>query len=212
MRGDSEPSSLENRFLQLILAAYALVWCATAIAPRDWPTWLLENLLVAIAVAVLALTYHRFAFSNLSYLLMAVFLSLHAIGAHSGYMHTPAGDWLRDMFELRRNPYDRIIHGAFGFLLAYPLRELLMRTGPVHGWPANWLPVSLILAASTCFEIVESIVAEMFSPGTGPAWLGAQGDEWDAQLDMASALLGAITALLFARSCDHARAAHAFLA
>ena len=192
------PSFRANRFLQLILAAYAVVWCATAIAPRDWPTWLLENLLVVITVGGLALTYRRFAFSNVSYLLIALFLVLHAIGAHSGYMHTPIGDWLRDAFGLRRNPYDRVIHCAFGLLLAYPLRELLMRTGEVRGWAANWLPVGLVLAVSTCFEVIESAVAEIVSPGTGPAWLGAQGDDWDAQLDMAAALLGASAAMVIA--------------
>ena len=186
----------ENRFLQLIIVGYAVIWIAMAIAPRDWPTWLLENILVAIAIGVFAISYRRFAFSNLSYLLIALFLALHAIGAHTGYLHAPIGAWLRDIFELRRNPYDRVIHSAFGLLLAYPLRELLVRTGGIGGWAANWLPVILVLAASTCFEVIESVIGEMVSPGNGLAWLGAQGDEWDAQLDMGVALLGAATAML----------------
>lgn len=97
---------------------------------------------------------------------------------------------------MHRNPYDRVAHFTFGLLLAYPLRELLVRGLGVRGALANWLPVSLILAASTCFEIIEAVVAQIVSPMTGPSWLGAQGDEWDAQLDMASALLGASVAVL----------------
>ena len=186
----------ENRFLQLIIAGYAVIWIATAIAPRDWPTWLLENILVVLAIGVLVLTYRQFAFSNLSYLLIALFLALHANGAHTGYMHSPIGAWLRDTLELRRNPYDRVIHCAFGLLLAYPLRELLVRTGGIRGWAANWLPVILVLAASTCFEVIESVVAAIVSPDSGPAWLGAQGDEWDAHFDMGMALLGAVAAML----------------
>jgi len=188
----------ENWFLQLIIAGYAVIWIAAAIAPRDWPTWLLENILVAIVVGVLVAAYRRFAFSNLSCLLIALFLALHAIGAHSGYAHSPVGFWLRDTLGLRRNPYDRVIHCAFGLLLAYPLRELLIRTGGVRGWAAHWLPVVLVLAASTCFEVIESVVAEMVSPGNGPEWLGAQGDDWDAQFDMGMALLGAAAAMLIA--------------
>jgi len=199
----------ENRFLQLIIAGYAVIWIATAIAPRDFPTWLLENILVAIAIGVLVLSYRRFTFSNLSYLLVALFLALHAIGAHTGYAHSPIGAWLRDTFEWRRNPYDRVIHCAFGLLLAHPLRELLVRTGGIRGWAANWFPVILVLAASTCFEVIESVIAEMVSPGSGPAWLGAQGDEWDAQLDMGVALLGAATAMLITWWRTRSSGAHA---
>jgi putative membrane protein len=187
-----------NRPLHLLLIFYALVWITLAIKPRDWLTWTLENLLVLVFVGALAATYRRFAFSNFSYLLITIFLSVHALGAHTGYAHAPAGDWLRSILQLHRNPYDRVGHCAFGLLLAYPLRELLVRGVGLRGALANWLPVSLILAASTCFEIIEAVVAEIVNPGTGPSWLGAQGDEWDAQLDMGSALLGATLAMLVA--------------
>jgi putative membrane protein len=195
-----------NRFLQLVIAGYAILWIAMAIAPRDWPTWILENIFVVLALGFLILTYRRFAFSNLSYLLIALFLTLHAIGAHTGYMHSPIGDWLRDTFGFGRNPYDRVVHCAFGLLLAYPLRELLMHTGGVRGWAANWLPVIIVLALSTFFEVIEAVVAETVSPGTGPEWLGAQGDEWDSQLDMAVALVGAAVAMLITWLCTRDKA------
>ena len=192
----ASPPFSSNRFLQILLAGYALVWIGAAIRPRDWPTWALENIAVVIFLAMLAATYRRFTFSNLSYLLIAVFLGLHAVGANYGYAQSPAGFWLKEMLGLQRNPYDRIIHFGFGLLMAYPVREILVRTGYINGGAANWLPVSLMLTASVCFEIIEAVVAELVSPGSGPAWLGAQGDEWDAQLDMAMALLGALAAML----------------
>lgn len=200
----TSPSFTANRFLHLVLAAYALVWVGSALNPRDWLTWVLENILVIMFAGLLAATYRRFALSNLSYLLIAIFLSLHAIGTHTGYAHSPIGDWLKELFGLSRNPYDRIIHFGFGFLLTYPFRELLMRTGNVRGWAANWPPVSLILAASIGFEVMESLVAEIVSPGTGPAWLGAQGDEWDMQFDLAAALLGSLAATLIIGWREHA--------
>lgn len=185
-----------HRFLHILLALYAVVWISTAIHPRDWQTWALENLLVAVFAGTLAATYRRFTFSDLSYLLIAIFLCLHAIGAHTGYAHTPVGDWLKAALGLERNPYDRVIHAAFGLLLAYPMRELLIRTGKVSGGVANWLALAVVMAASSCFEVAEAAVAEIVSPGTGPAWLGAQGDEWDAQLDMAASFVGAGVAIL----------------
>lgn len=192
----ASPSFPHNRFLQIVLAAYVLVWIGSAINPRDWLTWVLENILVVVFIGLMAATYRRFTFSNLSYLLIALFLSLHAIGTHTGYAHSPIGDWLKEALGLGRNPYDRIIHFGFGLLLAYPLRELLIRTGNLGGKVASWMAVNLILAASVVFEIVESVVAETISPGTGPAWLGAQGDQWDMQLDLAVALIGGLAAVL----------------
>ena len=199
------PRFSANRFLQILLAAYAVVWILTAIQPRDWQTWALENLLVVVFVGILAATYRRFTFSNVSYLLIASFLSLHAIGAHTGYAHSPVGDWLKATFDFGRNPYDRVIHGAFGLLLAYPMRELFLRTSQVQAGAANWLTIALVMAASSSFEVVEAVVAEIVSPGTGPAWLGGQGDEWDAQLDMLTSLVGAMTAMLMTWTRERAR-------
>jgi putative membrane protein len=195
MSSDSAQHFAANRLLKILLAIYALVWVAAAIAPRDWATWALENILVIVVVGMLMFTHRRFAFTNVSYVLILVYLCLHAFGAHYGYAHTPLGEWFKTTLGLRRNPYDRLIHCAFGLLLVYPLRELLIRTGKVRHGTSNWLAVSLILAVSSSFEVIESVVAEIVSPGTGPAWLGAQGDEWDAQLDMAAALLGAFATL-----------------
>ena len=100
-----------------------------------------------------------------------------------------------------------MIHCAFGLLLAYPLRELMIRTGGIRPGAASWMAICLILAMSTFFEVIEAIVAERISPGAGPAWLGAQGDEWDAQFDMGVALLGAMAAMLITRWQERAAAA-----
>jgi putative membrane protein len=201
-----------NRLLHGILAAYAFIFLATAIAPRDRLTWVLENILVVLGIGVMALTYRRFAFSNASYLLIGLYLGLHAVGTQTGYMHAPAGDWLRDTFGLSRNPYDRIVHCAFGLLLAYPLHELLVRVGGIRGSAAYWLPAGIILALGSGFESIEAAVAHLADPAAGPAWLGAQGDEWDAQFDMSAALVGAAFAMLLAwtvrRGKNVAKATH----
>lgn len=119
---------IDNHFLLIALGCYLLFWIAFAIRPLDRGDWLLENLLVFVTAAVLGSTYRRFQFSNASYALILIFLAVHTIGAHYIYAKVPAGFWLQDWLHLTRNHYDRAIHFSFGFLLVYPMRELLMRS------------------------------------------------------------------------------------
>ena len=181
-----------------LLASYGLFWIVLAIAPRDRQDWFLENLLALSAVATLVATYRRFQFSTTSYLLMTAFFSLHAIGAHYTYAHVPFGFWLQEGFGLSRNPFDRLVHFAYGLFLAYPLRELLVRLAGVHGFWSYYLPVSGMLAQSGLFEIVEAVVAQIVNPELGAAYLGTQGDEWDAQKDMIAAFSGALLCMAIA--------------
>lgn len=188
----SEARRGSRRLLLGLLPSYGLLWTWLAIAPVDRRDWLLENLLALALVAVLALTYRRFAFSATSYCLIALFLMLHAIGAHYTYAEVPFGFWLKNALALSRNPFDRIAHFAYGALLVYPLRELLVRLAGVRGLWSYYLPVSAVLAQSGFFEVIEAIVAMIVSPELGSMYLGTQGDEWDAQKDMAAAFIGSI--------------------
>jgi putative membrane protein len=183
---------LGNLFLLVAVGIYLIFWIALAIQPLDRGDWLLENLLIFISVAVLAITYRRFQFSNLSYLLILIFLALHTIGAHYTYAKVPAGFWLKDWLHLSRNHYDRVIHFGFGFLLLYPMTELLSRSARVKGTWAPWLAAAALWALSSFFEIVEAIVAQIVRPELGAAYLGTQGDIWDAQKDMACAVVGSV--------------------
>ena len=175
-----------------LLITYGLFWIGLAIAPVNRQDWFLENLLAVALVAVLVLTYRRFAFSLPSYYLILAFLLLHAIGAHYTYSEVPFGFWLKDALALSRNPFDRLVHFAYGLLLVYPLREVLMRLAGVRGMWVSYLAISGILAQSGFFEVIEAIVAMIVSPELGSLYLGTQGDEWDAQKDMAAAFFGAL--------------------
>lgn len=185
-----------TKLLPWLVVWYGLLWIVLAIAPHDRQDWLLENLLALAAVATLLITYRRFQFSTPSYLLMTTFLSLHAVGAHYTYAEVPFGFWLQQVFGLSRNPFDRLVHFAYGLLLVYPLRELLIRLAGVGNFWAYYLPVSGMLAQSGFFEIVEAVVAQMVSPELGTAYLGTQGDEWDAQKDMIAAFSGALLTMM----------------
>lgn len=185
-----------RRLLQIVVLCYAAVWIITAIRPVDRSDWLIENLLVFIAVPFLALTYRRTPLSDTSYVLIAAFLMLHAVGAHYTYAKVPIGDWMKEPLDLDRNHFDRLVHCSFGLLLLVPVREALMRTASTRGFWSCVLPVAVIIAASGFFEIVEAIVAQIVSPELGTAYLGTQGDEWDAQKDMAVAVVGVVVSAI----------------
>lgn len=185
-----------TRLLAALLGWYLLLWAVMAISPLDRRDWFLENILSVALVAVLAATYRRFPFSMLSYGLMTVFLTLHTVAAHYTYSEVPAGSLLKDAMALERNHFDRVAHFAFGLLMTYPLRELLVRTVPLTGYWSYVLPVAVLLALSGLFEIIESWIAQIVSPELGHAYLGTQGDIWDAQQDMTVALCGAILCMV----------------
>jgi putative membrane protein len=184
-----------RRLVQGLLLWYGLFWIWLAIEPINRRDWLLENLLAVTGVALLVLTYRRFQFSRQSYYLIALFLTMHAVGAHYTYAEVPFGFWLKDLLTLSRNPFDRIVHFGYGALLVIPMRELLMRLARVQGFWSYYLPISAILAQSGLFEVIESVVAVIVSPALGNLYLGTQGDEWDAQKDMAAAFAGALLAM-----------------
>jgi putative membrane protein len=185
-----------HRLLQALVAWYTFVWIVTAIAPLDRHDWFLENLLVVAVVIVLVGTYRFFPLSDLSYLLITLFLTLHAVGAHYTYSEVPVGFWMRDTFGLARNPFDRVVHFCFGLLMAYPIREVFLRVANARGFWAYYLPLDVTLAFSALYEIIEMVIATLVAPGTGDAWLGTQGDVWDAQKDMGLAALGALLCMV----------------
>jgi len=182
----------DHRLLQGLALAYALVWVVTSIRPLDRHDWLLENLLVVGLVIVLIATYRAFPLSDLSYLLIAAFMTLHAIGAHYTYAQVPLGFWVQETFGLARNHFDRMVHFSFGLLMAYPIREVFLRVANTRGFWAYYLPLDVTLAFSALYEIMEMVIASLVAPGTGDAWLGTQGDVWDPQKDMGLAALGAL--------------------
>lgn len=190
-----------------LAAICAVVWIIAAIHPLDRQAWILENLLLIIFIIVLFFGHRRLELSTTSYFLLAAFIILHIVGAHYTYARMPLGLWAEDFFGLSRNHYDRFAHGGFGFLLAFPVRELLLRFSGIRRSWSFWLAPAVILAVSGSFEILESIVAEIVAPGQGVEWLGGQGDEWDAQNDMLSALAGSLSMMAIVALIERRRAA-----
>jgi putative membrane protein len=183
-----------RRFLIGLVILYVGVWTWSAWAPIYRFDWFLENLLPTVMVAALILSFRRLPLSDISYLLLFVFLALHQIGAHYQYSNVPLGYWLQSFFGFTRNHFDRIVHFSFGLLLFYPMREVIIRHVTPSSFHAGLYALSLNTAGSASFEIIEMIIALIVNPEAGTAYLGTQGDEWDAQKDMAQALLGSVIA------------------
>ena len=203
------PNFLQNMLLKVLAVFYSGIWIVTAIHPTYPTDWLLENVLVVFFLIGIVWTYKFFPLSDLSYLLMTAFMTLHAFGAHYTYAETPMGYWMQDWFGFSRNHFDRVVHFSFGLLMAYPIREIFLRVAHTKGFFAYYLPFDVTLAFSGAYEIIEMLVAITVSPDASDAYLGTQGDIWDAQKDMGLAAAGAalcmaITAVIrFIRKKPH---------
>ncbi len=177
----------------LLVFFAVLAW--SAIRPKDYPTWLLEVAPALAGLVVLVLTRRRFPLTALAYLLVLVHSVILMVGGHYTYAEVPAGEWLREAFDLGRNDYDKLGHFAQGFVPAILAREVLVRLAVVNGrrW-RNVLVVCVCLAISAVYELIEWLVA-LLSAQAAEAFLGTQGYVWDTQSDMAWALGGALLAL-----------------
>ncbi len=190
----------------LALAAVVLSWSGTN--PKDRLTWLLEVSPAIVAGVVLAAAYPRWRFTPLVIVLIAVHAMILMVGGKYTYAEVPAFNWLKDEFDLSRNYFDRVGHFAQGFVPAMVAREILLRQGILKrgGW-LFFLVTCVCMAVSAFYEFIEWWTA-LAAGGAAEAFLGTQGDVWDTQWDMFTAMCGAIVAqLLLSRWHDRQIAA-----
>ncbi|MBO9331466.1 DUF2238 domain-containing protein [Achromobacter xylosoxidans] len=196
-------ADVRRRYLYTLGLLFAVIWTALAISPHDRADWALENALVLAFGAALLLTRRWFVFSRVSYTLIFLYLCLHAVGAHYTYSLVPYDDWWRALtggsfnalVGWERNNFDRVVHFSYGLLLAYPIREIFLRVVEVRGFWAYFLPMDVTLSTSALYELLEWGAAATVGSELGAAYLGTQGDIWDAQKDMALAAAGAVLAM-----------------
>lgn len=193
-----------QRHAFILLAAFALWWGILAIKPWYRHDWLLENVLLIPVFILLIWAWRHSLLSRTSHTLIFIFLCLHEVGAHYTYAEVPYNDWTQALFGRRlnevigweRNHYDRLLHFLYGFLCAYPCREIFLRVAKVKGFWAYFFPWDVMTSTSAIFELIEWAAAETFGGGLGEAYLGTQGDSWDAHKDIALASLGALIAMV----------------
>lgn len=191
-----------HRIARVYLILVIVLFLATAINPHDRFTWTLENLLTVAGVTLLVLTRNILPLSRISYTLIFIYTCLHMIGAYYTYSHVPYDDWsaavigssVSDWFGWERNHYDRLIHFLYGLLLAYPIREVIVRVASMRGFWGYFLPLDVTMSTSLMYELGEWAVAILFGEGS-MSYLGTQGDQWDSHKDMALAALGALISM-----------------
>jgi putative membrane protein len=186
--------------MKAYLALFGSLWIYTLVFTTDLQNWCIENTLTALFLGALYLGYRRHPLSDVSYTFIWVYLCLHVYGAMYTYAENPFGYQLQEWFHTERNHYDRIVHFSFGFMLAYPMRDVflsIMEFPPKYAWI---LPAEITLSFSGMYELIEWSVADIFFPAQGAAYLGSQGDPWDAQKDMFLAFSGSILILLLTYS------------
>ena len=178
----------------LVVVLAALV--AAGIAPYDRRVFALEVLPWVVLLPGLVAVHGRFPLTPVSHVGVAGMCLLLALGAHYTYTRVPIGLWIRDVFELGRNPYDRIVHFAGGFAGGILVREVLLRrTRLVRGWRTFGLVSMVVLSGAALYEILEWWIAAIVGRGASQ-FLAMQGDEWDTQADMFLGLLGSVLAQL----------------
>lgn len=202
---------VQQHYLLLLAMLFFLEWTILAIDPYHRQDWLLENILVFALVTFLFFSHKKLSISRTSYALIIIFLMLHALGAHYTYSKVPYDAWFKSitgkslnvLLGWERNQYDRIIHFIYGLLLAYPIKELYANVIKAKGFWHYFLPMSFIMSLSTLYELIEWGAAEILGGDLGITYVGAQGDVWDGQKDVALASLGALITMLLSFVWDH---------
>lgn len=193
----------------ILLGVLALVCVATLWSPpAGRVSWLLEVGPGLTLIAVLAALYARMPLSHFAYAGLFLHVLILIYGGYYTYALTPLGNWAKDTFELSRNHYDRVGHVALGVFPAFIIKEILLRQTPLR--PGGWLyflVCSVVLAFAAFWELLEWWVTLLVASDVGQAFLGSQGDIWDAQWDMLLALIGAMVVLpLFKKPHDSSMA------
>lgn len=179
-----------------LLGLYVIFFALLGLHPHSREVWVAENIPIVIIVLGLASTYRLFAFSNTSYLMMSALVFLHTIGGYYTFERVPFG-FVTDLFGFTRNNYDRLAHFSVGFY-AYPIAEYLYRKGlTASKGLLAFTGITAIFTVAAVYEIIEWWYAASADPAAGAAFLGSQGDIWDAQKDMLADGLGSICASVF---------------
>jgi len=181
------------RLALLLAAVFVGLFIWSAVEPRSRAVWIAEALPLVLVFAVLVWLYRRFRFSNAALLLMSVWLCWHTIGAHYTFAEVPF-DWFNELIGSERNQFDRIGHFSVGFY-AFAIAEWLTRRHQCGTGLALLFALFAIMSVAAGYEIIEWWYAVAEGGDAGAAFLGSQGDEWDAQKDMLADTLGAVFSL-----------------
>ena len=192
-----------DSFQRTLFIGFLIFFAGSCFYPPYLQFLLMQHVPTALAAALLVCVSNRFAISRLSFASIVLFLALHTLGARYLYSYVPYDAWsetligvnITDYFGFQRNHYDRLVHFCYGLLLAVPIQEFERRYFQLSPRLSAVLAIECILATSAAYELGEWLVAVLFAPAWAAAFLGQQGDVFDAQKDMALATTGAVVSI-----------------
>ncbi len=192
-----------DRFQQILFTLFLFFFALTCVNPPYLQFILMQHVPTILVVVLLVYISNRYIISRLSFASIIFFLSLHTLGARYLYSYVPYDTWsefllginITDQFGFERNHYDRLVHFSYGLLLAVPIQEFERRYFGLSASLSSVLAIEGILATSAAYELGEWLVAVVFAPEWAEAFLGQQGDIFDAQKDMALATVGAVLSI-----------------
>lgn len=208
MKANAVPANTRHAMNTLLVGWCVVVWLWSSWRSHEFSTWLIEQVATVLALVLLFWLCRLVRFSLASKLCVVAMLTIHTVGTHYTYSLTPYNVWseylfgstLNSWFGWERNHYDRFVHFSYGVLLALPIVEAVRVKLRVAGRAAIFIMVQIVLATSALYELMEWGAAVVFGGEVGMAYLGTQGDPWDAQADIALAGLGSLLAVMILRS------------
>ena len=184
---------------KIVYGIYILVWILMAINPKYPADWLLENILIFIFFPFVFWMDKKHNYTLLGIILLLIFASLHSLGAHYTYAEMEYFDIITQFFGFERNHFDRLVHFLFGLLVFRILFEMIILSA-TSTRSALVFTFTMLLSISTIYELFEWISVVVLYPDLGMAFLGTQGDIWDAHKDILVASIGALLNILFYQS------------
>lgn len=193
-----------DRYQTVLFLFFLLFFAGSCISPPYLQFLLMQHVPTVLAALLLAYLSNRFVISRCSFSSIIVFLCLHTLGARYLYSYVPYDVWsekllgvnLSEAFGFQRNHYDRVVHFSYGLLLAVPVQEFERRYLRLSKAVSSLLALEFIIATSASYELIEWLVAVVFTPDWAEQFLGQQGDIFDAQKDTALATLGAVVSII----------------
>ena len=179
---------------KILLTIYTLEFIIMGISPFSRSVWYAENIpILCLVLFIVYLYWKNIRFSNTAYILMFILPFMHTIGGHYTFELVPF-DWFNNLFGFERNMFDRVGHFSVGFY-ALPIIEYLVAKGLVaKKMIAATYSIFAIAFVAVFYEWIEWWYAELWGGDSGAAFLGSQGDIWDAQKDMFMDVCGAAVA------------------
>lgn len=197
----------DRKFKTSLLVLLLIQLCLFSINPVYPNEIFLQHIVTVVVIGFLVYTTIKNNLYNSGFLCLILMLAVHIIGARWNYSNIPYDKWSQSMwgfsiteyFGFTRNHYDRFVHFMYGFLMILPTAEIYDKWIDLPKRYSMHVAFLFVLASSMLYEVIEWLVAVFMSPEFAEAYNGQQGDFWDAQKDMALAMLGGIVMIVMVK-------------